>query len=99
MVQEGNEVGLLPANFLFTLGHSFSPLDTSGLMVLIHESFGYYACRFAKLKENLGIGQWDKLGSIFRFGDRWSSLGDSSFIFVEVKPQGLVFGLCSQDLH
>lgn len=58
-------VGLLSPDFLFTVGHYFSPFDASGMAVLNRDSFFLDEARFDMVKKSLGIGEWEKCG-----GDR-----------------------------
>mmetsp|Transcript_3976 Transcript_3976/g.7306 ORF Transcript_3976/g.7306 Transcript_3976/m.7306 type:complete len:302 (-) Transcript_3976:63-968(-) len=69
-VQNFREVGLLPVDFVCSLGHSLSPVDASG-MVLYGGECPYYKSLFESfVKPGLGIGKWKREGNLFLFRDR-----------------------------
>jgi hypothetical protein len=86
-VNGGLDVGLLPSDFLLTLGHSFSPFDTSGMDVL--EGCPFSAVKFGCVKSSLGIGEWSKEGPIFKFREKWTPVTETEgFLMIELPGQG-----------
>jgi hypothetical protein len=87
-VSDGLDVGLLPSDFLLTLGHAFSPIDTSGMGVL--DLCPCNAVKFGCVKSSLGIGKWSKEGPIFKFREKWTPLTEAEgFLMIE---HGTSFG-------
>ena len=97
IIRTSVDVGLLPADFLSTVGYGFCPFDASGLVVLAAESFSYYKNKFDIVEKSLGIGHWKVDGRLYRFRDLWrNSSKDPGFAIIEVTERP-VFGVGAKD--
>lgn len=81
-IKHGQDVGLLPSNFLCVLGHSIGPFDASGMLVLNKDHMKVYTRKFESVQKNLGMGTGD-YGPIFKFRKVWARANAQGLLGIE----------------